>query len=49
MSVTVGLLVLSLGLLLAQALVPLVPKHEGRGDVTVAPEVKVTKKKKFIG
>ncbi len=45
MSVTVGLLVLNLGLLLAQALVPLVPQHEGHGDVTVASEVKVTKKK----
>jgi hypothetical protein len=45
MSVTAGLLVLSLGLLLAQALVPLVPQHEGHGDVTVSPEVEVTKKK----
>jgi hypothetical protein len=44
MSVTAGLLVLSLGRL-AQALVPLVPKHEGSGDVTVSPEVEVTKKK----
>ncbi len=44
MSVTAGLLVLNLGLL-GQALVPLVPKHEGSGDVTVSPEVEVTKKK----
>jgi hypothetical protein len=48
MSVTAGLLVLSLGLL-GQALVPLVQQHEGSGDVTVAPEVEVTKKKKSIG
>jgi hypothetical protein len=45
MSVTVGLLVLNLGVLQAQALVPLVPQHEASGDVTVAPEVEVTKKK----
>ncbi len=44
MFVTAGLLVLSLGQL-GQALVPLVPEHEGSGDVTVAPEVEVTKKK----
>ncbi len=47
MSVTAGLLVLSLGLL-GQALVPLVQQHEGSGNVTVAPEVEVTKKKKSI-
>jgi hypothetical protein len=48
MSVTAGLLVLNLGLLLAQALVPLFPQHEASQDVTVAPEVEVTKKKKSI-
>ncbi len=44
MSVTVGLLVLSLGQL-GQALIPLVQQHEASGDVTMAPEVEVTKKK----
>jgi hypothetical protein len=44
MSVTAGLLVMNLGLL-GQALVPLVRQHEASGDVTVAPEVEVKKKK----
>ncbi len=34
MSVMAGLLVLNLGLLLAQALAPLVPQRESSGDVT---------------
>jgi hypothetical protein len=34
MSVMAGLLVLNLGLQLAQALAPLVPQHAGSGDVT---------------
>jgi hypothetical protein len=38
MFITAGLLVLNLGLL-AQALVPLLPPHQGSGDVAKAPEV----------
>ena len=38
MFTTAGLLVVNLGLLV-QAFEPLVPQHEGSGDVTIAPEV----------